>query len=55
MGIEIQPIDGHAFAREVIGVQLWRDFEPADLDRIRVPGPRLGSSYSGVKRSPSRN
>jgi len=35
MGIEIQPIDGHAFAREVIGAQLWRGFEPAELERIR--------------------
>ena len=35
MGIEIQPIDGHAFAREVIGAQLWRGFEPADVERIR--------------------
>jgi len=35
MGIEIQPIDSHAFAREVIGAQLWRGFKLADLEQIR--------------------
>ncbi len=42
MGIEIRPIDGHVFAREVIGAQLWRDFEPADLERIRVAWAEAG-------------
>jgi taurine dioxygenase len=42
MGIEIRPIDDHVFAREVIGAQLWRDFEPADLKRIRVAWAEAG-------------
>jgi len=42
MGIEIHPIDSHVFAREVIGAQLWRDFEPADLERIRVAWAEAG-------------
>ena len=56
MGIEIQPINHHAFAREVIGAQLWRGFEPADLERIREAWAEAGVIVLlGVKRSPSRN
>jgi len=42
MGIEIQPSDGHAFAREVIGAQLWRGLEPVDLERIRAAWAEAG-------------
>jgi taurine dioxygenase len=42
MGIEIQPLDGHAFAREVSGVQLWRGLAPADLERIRAAWAEAG-------------
>jgi taurine dioxygenase len=36
MTIEIRPIAGNAFAREVIGAELWRDIPPADFDKIQA-------------------
>ena len=42
MGIEIRPINGHAFAREVIGAQLWCDFAPTDLEQIKAAWAEAG-------------
>ena len=42
MRIEIRPINGHAFAREVIGAQLWCDFAPTDLEQIKAAWAEAG-------------
>jgi taurine dioxygenase len=34
MPLEIRPIDGNAFAKEVIGAELWRDLERAEMERL---------------------
>ena len=36
MSIEIIPINGNAFAREVVGAQLWRDLDPAEFETIQA-------------------
>ncbi len=33
--MEIRPIDGNAFAREVVGARLWQELETSEFDRIQ--------------------
>ena len=42
MGIEIRPVDGNPFAREVLGVPLWRDLEAAEVAAISAAWAEAG-------------
>jgi taurine dioxygenase len=42
MGMDIQPLAGHPFAREVVDAQLWHGLEPPDVERIRAAWAEAG-------------